>query len=167
MTPCSACTYDEFVKSQCSLTGGAFILHTALYVLGPAIAPLLAKELDHPYQLADSRKQVLKVLAALPTDEAFTILLDRLDAKYVRPAVLAAMSRFPLRAARLLAERVSSSDDARRLLKLHVTTNPSLDLPEEVSAALAETEARPCRRRLPRSCRRCWPRRRGCTASWW
>ncbi|GGU45004.1 hypothetical protein GCM10010178_41930 [Lentzea flava] len=133
LLPCSASTYDEFVRSGASVSNG-FILHTAVYVLGTAVAPLLAQELDRPHQRADSRKQVLKVLAALPTDEAFTILLDRLDTKYVRPALLSAMAAFPARAARLLAERVAGDNDLHQLLSVHLTTHPHLEAPAGFTA---------------------------------
>ncbi|MGW4212200.1 DUF4132 domain-containing protein [Lentzea sp. NPDC004789] len=133
MLPCSATTYDEFVKAKTSVNNGAQILHTALYVLGPAIAPLLAADLDDRYQRADSRKQALKVLAALPTDEAFTILLDRVDTKYARPALLSAMAAFPERAARLLGERASDKE-LRQLLTVHLTTHPHLEAPDGFTA---------------------------------
>ncbi|SER71292.1 WGR domain-containing protein [Lentzea xinjiangensis] len=141
MLPCSAGDVEGFAAADESLTGSAFVLRTALYVLGPAIAPLLAAELDTDpaYQRTDGRKQVLKVLAALPTDEAFTLLLDRLDAKHVRPAVLSAMAAFPARAARLLAERALSSPAARQLLHAHLLSNPSLEVPADVAAVLAES----------------------------
>ncbi|NGY61003.1 DUF4132 domain-containing protein [Lentzea sp. NEAU-D13] len=143
MLPSTARSAEDFEKAEQSVTRSASLLYTAVYVLGPAIAPLLAEGLDSDmyYQRADGRKQALKVLAALPTDEAFTILLDRLDQKYVRPAVLSAMAAFPARAARLLADRVSSSDDVRRLLSAHLMSNPSLEVPAEAAAVLAESEA--------------------------
>ncbi|NKE60157.1 DUF4132 domain-containing protein, partial [Lentzea sp. PSKA42] len=134
MLPCSAGTYDEFEHAQFTVTAPAFVLHTALYVLGPAVAPLLAKELDQTYQRAESRKQALKVLAMLPTDEAFTILLDRLDTKYVRPALLSAMAAFPARAARLLGERASGNDDVRQLLSVHLMSQPHLEAPAGFTA---------------------------------
>ncbi|MFC3897751.1 DUF4132 domain-containing protein [Lentzea rhizosphaerae] len=142
MLPCSAGSFEDYEKSKHSLTGAAFVLYTAVHVLGPAIAPLLAEELDGEYQIADNRKLVLKVLAALPTDEAFTVLLDRVDGKYVRPALLSAMAAFPVRAARLLAERVSSSDDARQLLQAHLLSNPGLTVPDEAAAVLAASGVR-------------------------
>ncbi|HEX7306253.1 DUF4132 domain-containing protein [Lentzea sp.] len=128
--PCSASTLEEFDNAQSSVTNSAFVLHTALYVLGPAIAPVLAAALDHQYQLADRRKQVLKVVAALPTDEAFTILLDRIETKYVRPALLSAMAAFPARAARLLGERSARNTEMRQLLSVHLKTYPQLTPPE-------------------------------------
>ncbi len=82
---------------------------------------------------------MLKVLAALPTDEAFTILLDRLDTKYVRPALLSAMAAFPARAARLLAERVDGNRELRQLLGVHLTTHPHLEVPEGFTATDSAT----------------------------
>ncbi|MFD4676283.1 WGR and DUF4132 domain-containing protein [Lentzea sp. NPDC058450] len=129
MLPLSATTYEEFEASGASLTNSSAILHTAAYVLGPSIAPLLAADLDGQYQLADRRKQALKVLAALPTDEAFRIVLDRLDGKYVRPALLTMMAAFPARAARLLGERATTTE-LRQLLSVHLKTYPHLEAPE-------------------------------------
>ncbi|WP_112261477.1 DUF4132 domain-containing protein [Lentzea terrae] len=140
LVPCSASSYDDFGKTGLSLPSVAFALYTAVYVLGPSIAPMLADELDSEYQAADSRKLVLKVLAALPTDEAFTILLDRLDTKYVHPALLSAMANFPARAARLLAER-ANQPEMKRLLTAHLLSHPHLDVPEQVAALLAEDKA--------------------------
>ncbi|GGM70115.1 hypothetical protein GCM10011609_02270 [Lentzea pudingi] len=125
--PCSATTFEEFEHAQ--LSNSSVVLHTAVYVLGPAVAPLLAVALDHPYQRSDRRKQVLKVLSALPSDEAFTILLDRIDTKYVRPAVLSMMAAFPARAARLLGERADRSAELRQLLGVHLKTYPHLETP--------------------------------------
>ncbi|ANZ39566.1 hypothetical protein BBK82_29465 [Lentzea guizhouensis] len=135
MLPCTARSYDDFVRAEATLTNSAFVLYTAVNVLGPAVAPLLAQELDADYGFADGLKQAVKVIAALPTDEAFTILLDRLDKKHVRPAVLSAMATFPRRAARLLGERVDN-DDLRKLLAAHLMSYPDLEVPDEVRAVL-------------------------------
>ncbi|MGW6445823.1 WGR and DUF4132 domain-containing protein [Lentzea sp. NPDC055074] len=141
MLPSSARSLEDFKKADESITRSAFLLYTAVYVLGPSVAPLLAEELDSDsyYQRTGGRKQALNVLASLPTDEAFTILLDRLDGKYVRSAVVSAMSAFPERAARLLSERVSASAGARKLLHAHLLSNPQLTVPDEVAAVLAES----------------------------
>src|SRR2546423_12251204 len=71
--------------------------------VGPAAAPFLAGWFDDGHGSADALKRVLAVLATLPTDEAFQLLLDRADRKYVQPALLDAMRRYPVRALRLLA----------------------------------------------------------------
>ncbi|MDX3660738.1 DUF4132 domain-containing protein [Streptomyces sp. ID05-26A] len=141
MLTSSARSLEDFRDIDESLTTSAFVLYTAVYVLGPAVAPLLAKELDSDsyHQRTGGRKQALTVLAALPTDEAFTILLDRLDGKYVLPAVVSAMRAFPVRAARLLSERASSGEAVRRLLNVHLRSNPHLTVPGEVAALLAES----------------------------
>ncbi|SFQ96348.1 WGR domain-containing protein, predicted DNA-binding domain in MolR [Lentzea waywayandensis] len=142
---CSAGTFEEFESAPSSVAGNSTVLHTALYVLGPAIAPLLADALDHQYQRADTRKQVLKTLVALPIDEAFTILLDRIDTKYVRPAVLSMMTAYPARAARLLGERSARNEEFRRLLSVHLRSYPHLDAPtgfvEVESSAVPEASA--------------------------
>ncbi|MDX8054503.1 DUF4132 domain-containing protein [Lentzea sp. BCCO 10_0798] len=126
---CSASTYAEFETAPHSVSNHSIVLHTALYVLGPAIAPLLANALDHQYQRADTRKQVLKTLSVLPTDEAFALLLDRIDTKYVRPVVLSMMAAFPARAARLLGERSARNDEFHQLLSVHLKTYPHLETP--------------------------------------
>ncbi|HEX7306254.1 WGR and DUF4132 domain-containing protein [Lentzea sp.] len=143
LLPCSARTPEDFEKADESLNDYAFLLYTALYVLGTAGTPRLAAELETEsyYRRADARKQVLKMLAALPTDEAFTVLLDRLDQKFVRAALLSAMAAFPARAARLLAQRATSNADVRRLLHAHLQSHPGLTVSDEVAALLAEAEA--------------------------
>ncbi|WP_439656631.1 WGR and DUF4132 domain-containing protein [Lentzea sp. HUAS TT2] len=146
---CSASTYEEFESAPSSVAGNSTVLYTSLYVLGPAIAPLLAAALDHQYQRADTRKQVLKVLSVLPTDEAFGLLLDRIDTKYVRPAVLSMMAAFPARAARLLGERAARNTELHQLLGVHLKTYPHLEVPagfvevETATAPEAPAEALP------------------------
>ncbi|MET9227904.1 DUF4132 domain-containing protein [Lentzea sp. NPDC003310] len=127
---CCATTVEEFEKATHSVGNHPIVLHTTLYVLGPAAAPLLANALDHQYQRADTRKQVLKALSLLPTDEAFRLLLDRIDTKYVRPVVLSAMAAFPARAARLLGERSAGTNEFQQLLSVHLKTYPHLETPE-------------------------------------
>jgi hypothetical protein len=129
LVPSSAGTYEQFLQVDREVPSSPFVLYTALYVLGPAIAPMLAADFDDVSRSASHRKLALKILSVLPTDEAFTILLDRMDAKYVAPFLSAAMTRFPRRAARLLGQRVPASEGARRLLKSHLLANPSLVAP--------------------------------------
>ncbi|NGY61005.1 DUF4132 domain-containing protein [Lentzea sp. NEAU-D13] len=105
-------------------------IYTALYVLGPALAPVLDAELRAKVEWSsECRKLALEVLAALPTDEAFLMLLNKVRERYVRPALLAAMEAFPARAVRLMAPRADSDPDVRHLLRLHVLTHPDLELP--------------------------------------
>jgi predicted DNA-binding WGR domain protein len=137
---CSASTAEQFGR----LRHGALIwsptgVHTALHVLGPALAPVLDRELRGKAEwVADGRKLALEVLAALPTDEAFLMLLNRVRERYVRPALLAAMAAFPVRAARLLAPRAAGDADARHLLRVHLLAHPGLALPPATAALVAE-----------------------------
>jgi hypothetical protein len=54
--------------------------------------------------------------------------------------VLSMMAAFPRRAARLLGERAAGDDEMRRLLAAHLMSHPSLEVPDEVRAVLAEHE---------------------------
>ncbi|MCP2166129.1 DUF4132 domain-containing protein [Goodfellowiella coeruleoviolacea] len=119
--------------------------------LGPAIAPVVADLLDREDH-DNHRKGILAVLGALPTDEAFDLLVARLDTPHVHAAVIAAGQRFPARALRRLAAAAAGAlpggDAARlaplaaRLLRGHVTAHPDLaaalrpEVPDEHRAAL-------------------------------
>ncbi|MQY09342.1 DUF4132 domain-containing protein [Actinomadura macrotermitis] len=78
------------------------ILASAMEGVGTALVPLLVDGLG-TYQRSDDRKRLLDVLAVLPSDEAFGALLERDGEKHVRPALMAAMRRFPKRAHRMLS----------------------------------------------------------------
>lgn len=108
-------------------------LPTLAEATGPAIAPFLAGWFDTEGLTAGELRRLVNTLAALPTDEAFELLLARLDRKYVHAAVLDAAQRFPVRATRLLAR--SGHDD---LLRAHVLGNRELlteaSLPDDVRA---------------------------------
>ncbi|MCX4820482.1 DUF4132 domain-containing protein [Streptomyces sp. NBC_01142] len=109
--------------------------------VGPAVAPLLAEPLSHTYRSSDTVKLIAGVLCELPTDEAFGILLSHSDDKHVRPALLKAAHRYPVRALRMLA--VADGPTARQLLSAHVGAHRDLveavlpTLGEEIAAALA------------------------------
>ena len=116
-------------------------VYTALLVLGPALAPVLDAELRAKAEWSgENRRLALSVLAALPTDEAFLMLLNRLQERYVRPALAAAMEAFPVRALRLMAPRAASDADVRNLLRTHLVKHPGLAVTDEVAALV---EARP------------------------
>ncbi|PRY41731.1 DUF4132 domain-containing protein [Umezawaea tangerina] len=100
------------------------VLPTVVNTVGVGVAPVLAGLLDDNHD-SDTRKLVIEALAWIPTDEAFGLLLDRLDDKFVRPAVLAAIKRYPARAVRELAG-VTGSESARVLLVGHVQADPAL-----------------------------------------
>jgi predicted DNA-binding WGR domain protein len=107
------------------------ILATLADGLGPSIASAMATWFDDEQRCdADSQKRIATLLAAIPTDEAFHLILERADHRYMQPAVLDAMRRFPVRALRLLAEAADGSTPAARrggeLLRAHALANPSL-----------------------------------------
>jgi hypothetical protein len=119
------------------------ILYGLAVNVGPDSAPLLDRLLDG-YIDADGQKRVLAMLGQFPTDEAFGLLLRRLDEKYVQPAVLEATARFPRRAMRLLpgaaAGQGVKASTARELLRSLVITHP--DLADEVRRALSDAAGR-------------------------
>lgn len=97
--------------------------------VGPAAAPVLARMLDADLE-SGANKRLAGLLAQLPSDEAFTLLIERIDRKHVPAAVMAAMSRFPRRAMRLLAAAAAgkgaSAEAARNLLEGHAVSHPDL-----------------------------------------
>jgi hypothetical protein len=108
------------------------------------VVTLMASAFDRKY--AEARKVAAEVLSRLPTDEAFRLLADHLDDKYVSPALRDAMKRYPVRALRLLAPAAGGSSKraaaARDLLTAHVQAYPELTesalpgLPEEARATV-------------------------------
>jgi len=140
--------YARFSWGQWSLD----ILATTADGVGTDVAPMLVDALDDDSGGADARKMVLGALSRLPTDEAFQIMVDRIDQKYVQSALLEAMRRFPVRALRLLAQATGRTGkgtaSARRLLTGHLLTEPELTaavlpgLPDEVRAVVEEASAR-------------------------
>ncbi|WP_189152661.1 DUF4132 domain-containing protein [Lentzea pudingi] len=141
MTLCSVSTLEQLAALQHRwITWSPLTTHTVLHALGPAIAPFLAEELDEPALDVDRRKFALKLLATLPTDEAFALLLDRRQEKFVLPSLLAAMAAFPLRAARLLGPR-AAEPDVLPLLRAHLSAHPGLEVPAAATALLAEAES--------------------------
>ncbi|WP_329521982.1 DUF4132 domain-containing protein [Spirillospora sp. NBC_01491] len=117
------------------------LLATLLEGVGPAIAPSVAASLDLPYLESRLRAALLEVLVALPTDEAFGLLLERADQPAIRAAVLEAMERYPVRALRVLAR--AEGDTAAELLKEHLAVSAELvaavlaDLPADVREVIA------------------------------
>ncbi|MEV5986960.1 DUF4132 domain-containing protein [Streptomyces sp. NPDC052051] len=111
--------------------------------VGKACAPLLEEAIDRVYG-SDRVKAMAGALVELPTDDAFRILLDRVEDKHVRPYLLEAMRRYPVRGLRLLgAAAVGDAPyaaTAERLLASHVLARPDLaaatlpGLPAELTA---------------------------------
>lgn len=125
------------------------LLYSFVAGAGPATAPTLAAWFDNAYAEADVKRRLLAVLAAVPGDEAFQLLLDRCDQKYVPAALRDAAGRFPVRGLRLLAG--SGRRGLDDLLRAHVLANPEVaermlpTLPDDaagrIRAALAATVA--------------------------
>ncbi|GAA2070666.1 hypothetical protein [Actinomadura alba] len=113
--------------------------------VGPAIAPLLAEAMDRLDPDPERRRALLDVLSALPSDEAFELLLERVDRPHFRAALLEAMSRYPVRAIRLLAQADGAT--AAELLNEHLSANAELlvavvaDLPAEVQEVIERITA--------------------------
>lgn len=132
-----------------SVLRSAALLYSFVAGGGPATAPTLAAWLDNAYADADAKRRLLAALAALPCDETFPLLLERIDQKYVPAALRDAAGRFPVRALRLLAG--SGQRGAGDLLRAHVLANPEVaeqllpTLPDDaagrIRAVLAATVA--------------------------
>ncbi|GGN76486.1 hypothetical protein GCM10010112_48660 [Actinoplanes lobatus] len=95
---------------------------------------------QHPIDSADDEKRAVVALAAIPTEEALTLVVDRIDGKHYLPAFLTAAKRDPRLALRVLASR----DSLGVLLRNHVLAYPGAvaeELPALDPAALARVEA--------------------------
>ncbi|GHH35127.1 hypothetical protein GCM10017774_20240 [Lentzea cavernae] len=124
--------YGHLIWSQTAV-------YTALHLLGPALAPVLDAELRAKAEWGgEHRRLALEVLAALPTDEAFLMLLNRLQERFVRPPLWSAMQAFPARAVRLMAPRAATDADVRDLLRVHLLKHPGLAVPDGL-ASLVES----------------------------
>ncbi|MFE5093496.1 DUF4132 domain-containing protein [Streptomyces sp. NPDC056638] len=122
-------------------TDGVAFIATVAEGIGPAIAPLLADSLNGNHYYSDGVKLTANSLVELPTDEAFLALLAHADSKHVRPALLDAMRRYPVRAVRLLAAEVrgssaASSSRTLQLLRGHIGAHHEL-----LSLALGQLDA--------------------------
>ncbi|MFD0330377.1 hypothetical protein ACFQZC_24765 [Streptacidiphilus monticola] len=148
------------------------LLATLADGLGTACVPLLPEALERAYG-SDQLRATAAAVAHFPTDEAFRLLVARLDDKQVRPALQEASQRFPVRAVRLLAEAAltdgKNAPAARQLLNTQVMAHRSL-LPlllprlEPAAAELVGSwtrsgSASPKRRSA--RCPPCWSRRPG------
>ncbi|MGW9374741.1 DUF4132 domain-containing protein [Streptomyces xanthophaeus] len=125
----------------------AAVIATVAEGVGAAMAPLLNGELDGAYVGTDEVRTLAGALAELPTDEAFGLLLKRSGNKHVRPPLVTASRRFPVRALRMLARASQGTDNAaslaRQLLNTHVAAHRDLvlavlpTLPEDVAPVVA------------------------------
>lgn len=118
-----------------------------VYSLAAHLGLHAAAILAHLFDIhVDSKrsKWLIGMLAHLPGDDAFGMLLDRLDRKHVQPALFEAMERFPRRAVRLVGAAAAGSgakaDTARSLLRGHALAHP--DVAVAVRPALDVAAAR-------------------------
>ncbi|GIM96326.1 DUF4132 domain-containing protein [Paractinoplanes toevensis] len=109
------------------------LLNTLAEGAGPACAPALFHWFDDD-RGADGQRRLLAVLSALPGDEVMSGLIERVDTKYVMPALLETVDRFPARGLRLLAE-AGDQRDVADLLRAHVLAH--LDLIDAVRPELS------------------------------
>ncbi|AGL13695.1 DUF4132 domain-containing protein [Actinoplanes sp. N902-109] len=119
------------------------LIATLIDGIGPEAATALFHWLDKEAGDADSQRRLLSALAVLPGDDVMQGLIDRVDEKYVPPALLDAAARFPVRAMRLLAGSAGKRTVAD-LLRGHVLAHPELVdrvLPHLDAAAVGRIEA--------------------------
>ncbi|TNY37253.1 DUF4132 domain-containing protein [Thermomonospora catenispora] len=116
--------------------------------LGADLLPFLLSPLQRYHHLeAENRRLIYEVIAALPSDEAFTALMERSADRHARAALRTAAQNFPLRALRLLA--TAETADARALLAELVAAERDLakaalpELPEEVRRVVEPLTAAP------------------------
>ncbi|MEV5543969.1 DUF4132 domain-containing protein [Saccharopolyspora shandongensis] len=97
--------------------------HTLLAALGTAVLPAYVKAVESGLRPSPG-------LAAVPSDEAFRLIVANLETDRVHETARAAMRRFPVRALRLLSEGSTGTSKsavlAARLLHSHVQDNPDL-----------------------------------------
>ncbi|GAB7049154.1 DUF4132 domain-containing protein [Catenuloplanes indicus] len=98
---------------------------------------------------AEYAKRFLPALGAVPTDEAFQALLDRVDERFVLPEVQAAAGRFPARAIRLLALQPPAKRTLAELLNAVVLANQRLAI--DLLGTLPEASASRVRDLLDRA----------------
>lgn len=98
-----------------------------------------ADDTHRPIDSADDVKRAVAALAAIPTEEAFALLLDRVDRKHFRPALLSAAKRDPRLAMRVLAAHAGRGGTVTELLRDHALAYPAAAA--EVLAAHPELSA--------------------------
>ncbi|GAA3861807.1 hypothetical protein GCM10022243_30100 [Saccharothrix violaceirubra] len=118
----------------------AEVLYTVALAVGTGAAEPLLTVVEGDFNNAEFTKRVFDVIAAQPADEAFDVLVSRIDDRYGQAALLEAVRRFPRRAVRRLAAAAPSSEPARALLHAHLREFPEL---ARVDPANAEADRVP------------------------
>jgi hypothetical protein len=97
-----------------------------LHRLGGAAFPVIERHFDG-YYYANEKKTLYRALAAMPTDDALTALLDRLDEPAAVGSAMEAAVRFPRRTLRLIAARLDAADaEERKRLSALLYSDPVL-----------------------------------------
>ncbi|MGW4943038.1 DUF4132 domain-containing protein [Actinoplanes sp. NPDC004185] len=112
------------IVSPYSVGSSLPMLATVIDGVGVGAGPALFHWFD-TIDFAEAQRRLVTVLAVLPSDEVMRGLIDRIDAKYVAPALLEAADRSPARALRMLAESATKPTVAQ-LLRAHVLAHPGV-----------------------------------------
>ncbi|MGX7824644.1 DUF4132 domain-containing protein [Actinokineospora sp. 24-640] len=116
---------DEVHSADYELRYHGRVLPTIVRTVGPPAARALARWTKGVE--TDVLRRLLAAIVAMPTDEAFTELLTRVEQPHFRPAVQEAMQRYPVRAARLLSAAAAEGNAvAVELLRGHLLARPAL-----------------------------------------
>ncbi|MFF1924431.1 WGR and DUF4132 domain-containing protein [Streptomyces sp. NPDC058221] len=110
------------------------VIATAAEGIGTAAVPMLAEGLSDGNHYSDGAKKTAEALVEFPTDDAFRLLLGRADSKQVRPSLLEAMHRYPVRALRLLSAEARDHAETSSVVSLQL-------LPGHVAAHRGQVEA--------------------------
>ncbi len=119
--------------------------------LGASLTPFILRWLGEDYLDADTAKELWSALGAIGGDAPFEALLDHLADKYVLPAAMESIQRYPERAVRLCSARIAGRgknvDGAKRLLGSVISKSPEVvdavrgALDDRRRAAIEEIEA--------------------------
>ncbi|BEL06906.1 hypothetical protein Q0Z83_050970 [Actinoplanes sichuanensis] len=116
-------------------------LVSAAEALGAEAGPALFHWIDQDVAAilgVNGRRWVLQVLSVLPGDDVIRGLIRRVAVTDVKPALIEAAARFPMRAMRILAEE-ATTPAVTELLRAHVLAHA--DLVDRVSAGLGADTA--------------------------
>jgi len=110
--------------------------------IGTGLVELLDTHAKTPYyrllESAEDEKRAIAALAAVPTDEAFGHVVDRVARKYFRPALLTAAKRDPQRALRVLIAKTAEAQPAEPQPAEAQTPEPQTPKPQTAEAQTAE-----------------------------
>ncbi len=97
--------------------------------IGPHVAPVLERGIEQAYG-SDRVRAFAAALVELPTDDAFRVLLARVEDKTVRPYLMEAMRRWPVRALRLMGAAATGTAKyasmVEQLLAAHIQAHADL-----------------------------------------